>query len=212
MTQPDEIAALRRVVEAMTMAEHALHNSVVLWGARATDMPQLAWLQQVGEAREALANAARRIDGLPAASPPVVDKGETVEVRVAVAPYQTHVGKWMMACFGQAITQDGQERCHRFLEEALELVQSCGGTQEDAHRLVNYVFGRPIGEPAQEAGGVMVTLAALANVFGIDVDDAAATELARCWQKIDRIREKQKGKPIRSPLPGPTIPTVEEPK
>jgi len=82
MTPTDEIAGLRRVVEAMTMAEHALHNAVTLWGARATDMPQLAWLQQVGEAREALANAARRIDALRAASPPAV--GKTVELVLCV--------------------------------------------------------------------------------------------------------------------------------
>ena len=40
---------------------------------------------------------------------------------------------------------------HRFLEEALELVQACGATASEAHQLVDYVYGRPVGEPAQEA-------------------------------------------------------------
>lgn len=116
--------------------------------------------------------------------------------------YQERVHLWMVECFGPAITQDREERCHRFLEEALELVQSCGGTQADAHRLVDYVFNRPIGEPAQEAGGVMVTLAALGNAINISIDAAGNTELHRVWGKISEIRAKQATKPIRSPLPG----------
>ncbi|RQS15519.1 hypothetical protein DIE07_03565 [Burkholderia sp. Bp9002] len=35
---------------------------------------------------------------------------------------------WMLECFGAAIATDRMERNHRFLEEALELVQACGCT------------------------------------------------------------------------------------
>ena len=77
--------------------------------------------------------------------------------------FQICVGLWIKACLGPLIAADVTERNHRFLEEALELVQSKGCTASEAHQLVDYVFNRPIGEPFQELGGVMVTLAALAN-------------------------------------------------
>lgn len=115
--------------------------------------------------------------------------------------FQDRVNEWMMACFGAEITADKMERNHRFLEESLELVQSCGCTVSEAHRLVDYVFNRPIGEPAQECGGVMVTLAALCIANNLDMDAASETELARVWQKIEKIRAKQAAKPKHSPLP-----------
>jgi hypothetical protein len=107
----------------------------------------------------------------------------------------------MTACFGPVISADVTERNHRFLEEALELVQSTGCTASEAHQLVDYVFNRPIGEPAQELGGVMVTLAALANASNLNMDIAAETELLRAWEIIDKIRAKAAAKPKYSSLP-----------
>jgi len=124
--------------------------------------------------------------------------------RVYPKPYQDRVQDWCVACFGPTIAADVVERNHRFLEEALELVQSLGCTQDEANQLVEYVFSRPAGEPAQELGGVMVTLAALAVPNGLDVEKAAETELARVWTKVEAIRAKQAAKPQFGPLPGPT--------
>lgn len=121
-------------------------------------------------------------------------------------PFQDRVHKWMQATFDAETVANKRERNHRFLEESLELVQSLGCTQTEAHMLVDYVFGRPVGECEQETGGVMVTLAALANANSIRVNRAAETELARCWTKIEQIRAKQAGKPKHSPLPGPSEP------
>lgn len=115
--------------------------------------------------------------------------------------FQARVRPWLHACFGEAIAGDQAERCHRFLEEALELVQACGIGREDCLRLVGYVYGRPAGNPGQEAGGVMTTLAALCLAFGLDMREAGETELARVWGKIDAIRAKQAAKPPGSPLP-----------
>jgi hypothetical protein len=115
--------------------------------------------------------------------------------------FQNRVLPWLLACFGEEIANDKIERNHRFLEEALELVQSTGCTQSEAHQLVDYVFSRPIGDPDQEAGGVMVTLAALCTANGIDMHASGETELARIWTKIEKIREKQAAKPKHSPLP-----------
>ncbi|MGV2128091.1 hypothetical protein ACQZ4Q_01350 [Agrobacterium vitis] len=118
--------------------------------------------------------------------------------------FQARVKPWMLACFGEAILADQTERTHRFLEEALELVQSCGCSQSEAHQLVDYVYGRPTGEPNQEVGGVMVTLAALCLTNSLDMHAAAETELTRVWTKIEAIRAKHAAKPKHSPLPGPS--------
>lgn len=120
--------------------------------------------------------------------------------------FQQRVLGWMMYVFGVDVARDIQERCHRFLEEALELVQSLGCTAGEAHQLVDYVFGRPVGEPKQELGGSMVCLAALAHAAELDLETAGELELARNWTNADKIREKWKTKPKFSPLPAePTI-------
>ena len=119
-------------------------------------------------------------------------------------PYQQRVAAWMQECFGPVISADRVERNHRFLEESLELVQSMDCTADEAHALVRYVFGRSAGEPAQEVGGVRVTLSALCNAAGIDEQGAAEAELARISEPemMARIAEKQRNKPAMSPLPG----------
>ena len=116
-------------------------------------------------------------------------------------PFQARVQPWMMTCFGVEISGDRTERNHRFVEEALELAQACGCTDSEAHQLVYYVWGRPVGHPHQEVGGVMVTLAALCLAYGMDMHQAGEDELARVWTKIDVIRAKQAAKPKHSPLP-----------
>jgi hypothetical protein len=120
--------------------------------------------------------------------------------------FQSRIQPWMLACFGEMIAGDREERNHRFLEEALELVQSTGCSESEAHQLVDYVYGRAVGEPSQEVGGVMVTLAALCLANKIDMHDAGEVELARIWTKVEQIRAKQAGKPKHSPLPGPSEP------
>ena len=110
--------------------------------------------------------------------------------------FQERVAPWMDACFGPEVAANKTIRNHRFLEEALELVQACGCSSSDAHALVDYVFGRPVGEPHQEVGGVMVTLAALCLAQGLDMRADGEDELARVWTKIERIREKQAEKPV----------------
>lgn len=115
--------------------------------------------------------------------------------------FQIRVKQWMAACFGPVISADKHERNHRFIEEALELVQSCDMTRSEAHQLVDYVFNRPVGDPPQEVGGVMVTLAALCLAHDMDMHHSAEFELERVWTKIEQIRAKQAAKPKHSPLP-----------
>jgi hypothetical protein len=128
----------------------------------------------------------------PATNPPVMDG------------FQGEVDRWMVKCFGREIADDVPERNHRFLEEALELIQANGATREEAHMLVDYVFDRPVGDVAQELGGVMLTLAALSNASRFYMETAGIVELDRVNQPaiIDKVRAKQATKPASSPLPG----------
>ena len=119
--------------------------------------------------------------------------------------FQKQVADWMEAAFADAVSPETgepidvinsmEERNMRFLEEALELVQSTGFTRAKAHHMVDYVFDRNPGEVNQEVGGVEVTLAALSNTRKIDRTLAASRELSRIWDKIERIRAKHAAKP-----------------
>lgn len=108
--------------------------------------------------------------------------------------FQVDVREWVERCFGREIADDRLERCHRFIEEALELAQAAGMPRKHAHQLVEYVYGRPEGELRQELGGVMVTLAAWASAFNLCMRTAGSDELQRVWGKIDEIRRKQAAK------------------
>lgn len=117
------------------------------------------------------------------------------------ADFQRRVDRWMMACFGPETAADKLERGDRLLEEVLELLQSGGFDPARVAALRDYVWGRPVGEPSQEVGGVMVTLAAYCSSHGLDMDQAAETELSRVWGKVEQIRAKQAAKPTGSALP-----------
>jgi hypothetical protein len=126
------------------------------------------------------------------------------------APLQARVQPWMMACFGAEIAADRVERGDRLLEEVLELLQSGGYDPARVVALRDYVWGRPPGEPAQEVGGVMITLAAYCLAYGLDMHEAGETELARIWTKVEAIRAKQAAKPTGSALPIPSPHTPED--
>ena len=117
--------------------------------------------------------------------------------------FQSRVAPWMHETFGPEISADRLERGDRLLEEVLELLQSGGYPAYRIARLASYVYGRPAGEPAQEVGGVMVTLAAYCLAHEMDMHAAGETELARVWTKVEAIRAKQAAKPRGSALPVP---------
>jgi hypothetical protein len=125
--------------------------------------------------------------------------------------FQGRVSDWMLACFGADISSDRVERGHRYLEESLELVQTCDVTREEAHQLVDYVFDRPVGDRVQETGSALTTLAALCHATGIDMASAGETELARIWTLVEKIRAKQAAKPKGSAIPIPMPPRAPGP-
>lgn len=123
--------------------------------------------------------------------------------------FQQRCFEWAKQCFTPEVVNNLEERTDRFVEEAMELAQSLGYNRERAHALVDYVFDRPIGDPDQEVGGTLVTMAVMLSVapyagkIGIDMADAGECELLRI-NNVDtmaRIQMKQKTKPTGSALP-----------
>ncbi len=143
----------------------------------------------------------RLLDSALKASGPL---GTTIKVTpyellsLLTEPFQARVKPWMTETFGEEISKDITERGDRLLEETLELLQAHGYDPARIATLRDYVYGRPVGEPAQEVGGVMVTLAAYCEAAGIDMHAAGEVELARCWDNIEKIRAKRD---LHSPLP-----------
>lgn len=124
-----------------------------------------------------------------------------IECDRTTGQFQSRVADWTRACFGDEISADRLERGDRFLEETLELLQSGGYPMDRVGQLANYVWSRPAGEPAQEVGGVLLTLAAYCNAHDLDMQAAGETELSRVWGKVEAIRAKQAAKPVGSALP-----------
>ena len=108
--------------------------------------------------------------------------------------FQERCWRWAHECFGAKIAESREERALRFIEEALELVQASGVSVSQAYDMVDYVYGRKVGELQQEVGGTMVCLAALCAASGIDMEIAADVELTRCWSEIVKIRGKHLAK------------------
>lgn len=131
------------------------------------------------------------------------DAADMCERTARAASYQARINRWMMECFGSEIAADQTERGDRLLEEVLELLQSKGYDFARIPQLVEYVAGRPPGDPDQELGGVSVCLFAAANAYDLDLGAAAERELARISEPetMAKIRAKQAAKPSMSPLP-----------
>lgn len=116
------------------------------------------------------------------------------ELKADKTTFQDRVKPWLQECFTETVLSDKVERNYRFLEEALELVQSIGFTKEQSLKMIDHVYDRPAGDPYQEVGGVMVTLAALCIANGLNMHNNGETELYRVWQNIDKIKAKQLAK------------------
>jgi hypothetical protein len=129
------------------------------------------------------------------------------EEREQAETFQARVSTWMDQCFLPSLYSNMTERGDRLLEEVLELLQSKGYDRVRVATLVDYVFGRPAGEPSQEVGGVMVTLAGYCWIAGLDMHADGERELDRINQPevMAKIRAKQEAKNalhFDTPLPG----------
>lgn len=106
---------------------------------------------------------------------------------------QSRIAAWVRKVFSDEVATNVPERVLRFVEEAIELAQACGTDATTVHRLVDYVFNRPVGEVPQEIAGCMVTLYATAHALGVDAQEELEKEISRIRQPevIDRVRRRQ---------------------
>ena len=138
--------------------------------------------------------------------PPSVSADPVGGVTSGAGEFQARCGDWLTECFGAHGLHDVPHRNRRFLEEAGELVQASGMPEDEAQSVIRYVYSRLPGQPNQEVGGVMMTLAAHCIATGFDMNEEGERELARVWTKVDVIRAKEAAKPSFSALaPSPPV-------
>lgn len=113
-----------------------------------------------------------------------------------VAAFQSRVAEWVRSTLGAEVASNAAERSLRAAEEAIELAQACGSDVAALHRLVDYVFSRPAGEPGQEIAGTLVSTYAVAAALGVDANEVLDVELARINtpEVIERVRRRQSEK------------------
>lgn len=106
---------------------------------------------------------------------------------------------WATTAFTREQSTNLAQRGVRLLEEAIELYQAAvartpvrngdspavafAEAKIRAHKLVDYVFDRDVGDLGQEIGGVSVCLLVLAEAASLSTDYAEATELHRVLSK-----------------------------
>jgi len=91
---------------------------------------------------------------------------------------QVAVLQWVTETFG-ASASTPKERALRLLEEAIELAQVEGVEVGDVFAVAEHVYGKPAGTPAQEVGGVGVTLLAYCESRRISAETAEQHEFER---------------------------------
>lgn len=116
-----------------------------------------------------------------------------------ISLFQKRVREWILTTLGKKSGDNLEERLLRFYEEATELVQALDLPKERAQAILDYVYGRPKGDPEQEFGGTGITLAGLAScrVVNISLQQAFNKELRRCHKNSERIAAKQMAKELR---------------
>ena len=96
---------------------------------------------------------------------------------------QLSVQIWVRDTFGERTAVSVDLRAARFIEEAIEAVQSAGLPLAELERVARFVYAKPAGELRQELGGVGLTLLAFAAAAGVSADDAESAEFARVLAK-----------------------------
>lgn len=108
---------------------------------------------------------------------------------------QQRVTIWVRRCFGTECLMDRRERGARVLEEAAELAQALGCPKDQVIRTIDHVYSRPVGDPAQEIGGVATTLLAACSALEEDFEILAEREVSRIESKDpEYFRERNAAK------------------
>lgn len=92
---------------------------------------------------------------------------------------QERILRWALETFGPCAL-NRQERAACLIEEAIEVAQAAGLPWDMVGKIAGRVYTRPAGELAIELGQTMITLQAMAELAGLDLDTCADTEWNRC--------------------------------
>ena len=107
---------------------------------------------------------------------------------------QAQITQWALDAFGPA-ANTVQQRVIRLVEEAIELAQAENANPDTLHKLINHVYAKPVGKPAQEVGGVAVCLLAYCGVAQLSLVECEATEVARVLaMPIEQFRMRHAAK------------------
>lgn len=87
--------------------------------------------------------------------------------------------EWAIRMFGP-IASHRRERAARFVEEAVELGQAAGLTEQEVAALVTRTFGRPPGDMRKELGQAAATL----GMFAENENMSAEVEAQREWERV----------------------------
>lgn len=108
---------------------------------------------------------------------------------------QFHVSQWCAAAFGKERSSSVKHRAVRLLEEVVEACQCADVEPAMMHKLIDYVYSRPVGTMAQELGGIGITVLALAAAAGLDADEQELIELRRVLAKpLSHFRKRNEAK------------------
>lgn len=92
---------------------------------------------------------------------------------------QVAVAAWARHAFGKEHADNPKQRAVRLAEETIELCQVAKADPAMLHKLIDYVYSRPVGTYEQELGGVGVTLLAFAHAAGCSADKCESDEVER---------------------------------
>lgn len=96
---------------------------------------------------------------------------------------QSRAEEWALAAFGEEEASSPEQRGLRLAEEAIEAAQAVQCDRAQLHRLVDFVYDRPVGELSRELGGVGLTLLCLAAATKLSADTCESAELDRVLSK-----------------------------
>jgi hypothetical protein len=108
---------------------------------------------------------------------------------------QAQIFAWPQAAFTVEQATSLPQRGLRLLEESIEAFQAVGGDPAQAHKLVDYVFSRPVGVLHQGLGGVNSGLLALSAAAGLSAEAEEQREVTRVLAKpIEEFTRRNEAK------------------
>lgn len=110
--------------------------------------------------------------------------------------FQWVAHRWAVSVFGGDHVKDSKVRAARHAEEAIELAQAFDVSKEDMQKVLDIVYSRPPGDPEQEAGGSLMTLAVLCESHDWNMNGLGRRELVRVTSKPKEHFQKRNAEKV----------------